>query len=65
MLNLFAQAQSPFWSQPNGSTSLWIHIIAALVLGIGIMFLMLAVPVQWRRPIVAGFTFLSGLYYVL
>lgn len=65
MLNLLAQAQSPFWSQPNGSSSLWIHIIAALVLGIGVMFLMLAVPTQWRRPIVAGFTFFAGLYYVL
>jgi len=65
MLNLLAQTRSPFWSAPNGSASLWIHIIAALVLGIGIMLLMLSVPIQWRRPIVAGFTFLAGLYYVL
>jgi hypothetical protein len=65
MVNLFAQTQSPFWSQPNGSTTLWIYILAALVLGIGIMLLMLAVPVRARRPIVAGFTFIAGLYYVL
>ena len=65
MINLLAQAQSPLWSAPNGSPKLWIAIIAALILGIGVMLLMLAVPVQWRRPIVATFTFFAGLYYVI
>lgn len=65
MLDLLAQAQSPFWSKPNGSTALWVSIIVALALGIGIMLLMLAVPVRARRPIVAGFTFFAGLFYVM
>src|SRR5690348_744160 len=65
MLNLLAQAQSPFWSAPNGSRNLWIGISAALILGIGLIFLLLSVPVSWRRPIVATFTFFSGLFYVM
>ncbi len=57
--------ESNFWSAPNNSAELWIKIVLALVLGIGFIFALFAVPVSARRPIVAGFTFVAGLYYVL
>lgn len=57
--------ESSFWSSPNGSTELWVKIIIALLVGIGFIFALFAAPVSARRPIVAGFTFIAGLYYVL
>ncbi len=70
MMDLLAQAtppsdSSPFWSAPNGSSHLVIGIGAALLLGIGLIFLLLQAPVRSRRWIVALFTFLAGGYYVL
>lgn len=62
----FAQVAAPsFWSEPNGSTMLWVKIFATLGLGIGLIFALFAAPVAARRPIVAGVTFIAGLYYVL
>lgn len=61
-----AQATPPsFWSAPNGSAELWIKIVVGLVAGIGFIFALFAVPASARRPIVAFFTFIAGLYYVL
>lgn len=60
-----AQVPPSFWNAPNGSTELWIKILVALLVGIGLVFALLAVPAQARRPIVVGVTFISGLFYVL
>lgn len=65
---MFPLAQVPqpsFWSAPNGSTELWVKIIVALLVGIGFIFALFAAPAAARRPIVAGFTFVAGLYYVM
>lgn len=65
-MNLLAQAPPPsFWNAPNGSTELWMKIVLALVVGILFVLGLSAVPSNLRRPIIAGFTFLSGLFYVL
>lgn len=62
----FAQVAPPsFWSDTNGSTILWIKILVTFALGIGLIFALFAAPVAARRPIVAGVTFIAGLYYVL
>ncbi|MGV3617207.1 MAG: hypothetical protein ACO1SV_17915 [Fimbriimonas sp.] len=61
-----AQAAPPsFWNAPNGSGELFLKIGIALLLGIGFVFALMAAPAQARRPIVAGITFISGLFYVL
>jgi hypothetical protein len=65
-LHLLAQAPATnFWAEPNGSTSLWVKIVVGLIFGIGLIFALMAAPPQVRRPIVAGVTFLAGLFYVL
>jgi hypothetical protein len=66
MLPLLAQVAPPsFWNAPNGSTELFIKIGIALVIGIGLIFALMAAPAQARRPIVVTLTFISGLFYVL
>jgi len=65
MFPLAQQVQTSFWSAENGSNELWIKIILSLAVGIGLIFALFAAPVAARRPIVAGFVFLAGLYYVL
>ncbi|MEA2552143.1 MAG: hypothetical protein QOJ65_319, partial [Fimbriimonadaceae bacterium] len=66
MMQFLAQAEPPnFWNGINGSAGLWTMILVALALGIGLIFLLMAVPVRGRRPIVATVTFFAGLYYVL
>ena len=66
-LDLLAQAATPpsFWNAPHGSTELWTKIIIAFVVGIAFIFALMAAPHKMRRPVVAFFTFISGLYYVL
>ncbi|RYG26844.1 hypothetical protein EON82_01775 [bacterium] len=65
MLPVMQVAEPSFWSAPNGSTELWTKIVVSLVLGILLIFALMAAPVPARRPIVVGVTFLAGLYYVL
>jgi hypothetical protein len=57
---IFAQALN-FWNGANGSPALWMKIGLALVTGIIFIFLLMKVPPQFRRAIIAGFTFLAGL----
>jgi hypothetical protein len=64
-VNLIAQAQSSFWNAPNGSFELWMKIGLAFAFGIGLIFALMATPPRLRRVIVAFFTFISGLFYVL
>ncbi len=66
MIDLIAQVDpGSFWNAPNGSPKLWIGIVVAFLAGLALMFGLMNAPTNIRRPIVAGFTFLSGLYYVL
>lgn len=57
---ILAQALN-FWNGANGSAGLWMKIGLALISGIILIFLMMKVPPQFRRVIVAAFTFLAGL----
>jgi hypothetical protein len=54
-----------FWAAPNGSTELWSKILIAFLVGVAFVVACLFVPSSARRPIVATFTFVSGLFYVL
>lgn len=54
-----------FWSGPAGSSALWIKIVVALIIGFAFVFACLYMPSNLRRPVVATFTFISGLFYVL
>lgn len=68
LTNLLADSTPPppsFWNAPNGSSSLWVHLGVAFILGIGLILLLISAPVKARRPIVAFFTFLAGGFYVL
>ncbi|HSI71789.1 MAG TPA: hypothetical protein VK934_01315 [Fimbriimonas sp.] len=68
MLDLLAQAAAPdlnFWNGENGSAGLWTKIALAFLVGIAMIFAFMAAPPRLRRPIVAFFTFISGLFYVL
>ena len=66
MIDLLAQVDpATFWNAPNGSSKLWIGIIAAFLAGFVLIFGLMQAPTNLRRPIVAGFTFISGLFYVL
>lgn len=66
-MDLLAQAApvQTFWNAPNGSTQLWIRLGIAFLLGIGLILVLMAAPTRLRRPIVAGVTFLAGLFYVV
>ncbi|MBV6459733.1 MAG: hypothetical protein HONBIEJF_02885 [Fimbriimonadaceae bacterium] len=63
MANLFDFAT--FWSAPAGSGALWGKIALALVVGFAFLVACLYLPSNLRRPVVATFTFVSGLFYVL
>lgn len=68
MDTLIAQLATPtynFFELPAGSGQLWIRIVVAFALGLGMLFLFLNAPVNMRRYIVGAFTFTSGLFYVL
>lgn len=66
MIDLLAQVDpGSFWNAPNGSAKLWIGIVVAFLAGVALIFGLMNAPTNLRRPIVAGFTFLSGLFYVL
>ncbi|MFZ4506788.1 MAG: hypothetical protein ACOYON_03715 [Fimbriimonas sp.] len=66
MISFLAQAQPlNFWNAPAGSGELWTKVGIALLLGLVFLAGLLAAPIQLRKPIVATFTFLSGLFYVL
>jgi len=54
-----------FWNGANGSVSLWAFIAGALIIGVVGLIAILNAPLKFRRPIVAFFTFISGLFYVL
>ncbi len=60
-----AQAAPNFFSDPAGSPMLFVKIIVGFLLGIGLIFLFTQVPPRLKRPIIATFTFVAGLYYVL
>ncbi|WP_025228093.1 hypothetical protein [Fimbriimonas ginsengisoli] len=62
----FAQLDpKTIWNAPNGSSQLWMMIILALLAMVALTFGLMRAPTQLRRPIVAGVTFISGLFYVL
>lgn len=66
MNGLLAQIPPPsFWNAPAGSTKLWIEIFVTFIVGIALIFGLMQAPAQLRRPVVAGVTFLAGLFYVL
>ena len=66
-MNLFLQAQPQYnlWNAPSGTGELFLKMFIGLVIGIGLIFAFMAAPTQMRRPIVAAFTFLAGLFYVV
>lgn len=66
-MNLLLQVTAPtsFWSEASGSSALFIKLAIGLFVGFGLVGLLMAAPTRARRSIVAGFTFVSGLYYVL
>jgi hypothetical protein len=61
---ILAQATN-FWSGDSGSSGLWLKIAVGLVLGIALIFGLMAMPAQFRRPVVVAVTFISGLVYIL
>ena len=65
MINFVAQAQSGFWSAPNGSSELFTKLFLGLVVGFGILAGLMFLPITLRRYVVAFVTFFSGLYWVL
>jgi diacylglycerol kinase len=54
-----------FWGLPSGSPSLYTAIAGTLIFGIAMTVAFMFAPARARRPIVATFTFLSGLFWVL
>lgn len=54
-----------FWAHPSNSGNLFMWIIITLVIGFALIFGMMQLPAQARRPITIGVTFLAGLFYVL
>lgn len=65
-MNLWLDIPPPtFWNGANGSPDLLIKILLTLVVG-GLLILgLIQAPTTWRRGIVAGTTFIAGLFYVL
>jgi len=64
--NLLAQAtDTSIWTDPNGSTMLFLKILLVLLFGGVLIFALMNAPTQARRPVVAISTFLAGLFYVL
>ncbi len=54
-----------FWNGANGSSALWVKIIIALIVGVALIFGLMAVPPQFRRAIVAVATFVAGFFYII
>ena len=65
MLELLAQAETPWFATPGGSQNSIIYAVGAMLLGFAIMAGLMAAPPKLRRPIVVSVTFLAGFYYVL
>jgi hypothetical protein len=65
MLNLFNTTLAEFWSGDNGSTYLWGMILGTFLFGVLMIVAFTFAPPRARRLIVGGFTFFSGLIYVL
>lgn len=66
LYQLLAQAppiDGSFFEQ--GSTQLRIAIIVTFLLGIGLIFVLMNLPANLRRPIIVTATFLAGFFYVL
>lgn len=66
-MNFFAQAADPrynFWAKEPGWSAI-IAIIAASIIGIAVMIGMMFLPTRARRPVVWGFTFFCGSFYIL
>src|SRR5688572_33194591 len=61
---VLAQALN-FWNGQNGTSGLWMAIFGALIFGTLLIFGLMKMPAQFRRPVVAGVTFLAGLIYIL
>ncbi len=53
-----------FWNGTNGSTTLWVKIVVAFVLGLLLIAVLTRVPPQFRKPIVAISTFMAGFFYI-
>jgi hypothetical protein len=53
------------WNAPNGSVELVLKCLIALLLGGAVVGACFFAPAQFRRYIIFGATFLSGLFYVL
>ncbi|HWD38591.1 MAG TPA: hypothetical protein VG944_07060 [Fimbriimonas sp.] len=66
MLHLLLDLDPPtFFNGDNGSPALILKIVLAFLVGIGLIFALMAAPLRLRRFIVVAVTFLSGLYYFL
>ena len=64
-MNLFLDIPPPtFWNAPNNSATLFLKMGVAFLLGIGLIFGLMQVPSNFRRPIVAAVTFVSGALYI-
>ncbi len=61
----FAQIRTDFWTDLPGSSSANLKIIVGLLVGIGVIFALLRMSTQFRRPLIVGSTFIAGLYYIL
>jgi hypothetical protein len=48
---------------PQSGVTLWLFILGALIVSAGIYFLLTLVPGRARKPLIAGITFLAGLFY--
>jgi hypothetical protein len=68
VINLLAQAAPPqytTWGLEPGSDGLKIALLATLIVGAGLVFLLTMVPTRARKPIVWTATFLAGGFYIL
>ncbi len=64
-LNYLAQTDASFFNAPSDTNGLWLRIIGTLVVGIAILVGLLYMPAQGRKYVIAGFTFVCGLFYFL
>lgn len=53
------------WNDAFGSSALVTKIIIALLVGLATIGALTALPSQWRKYVVGGVTFISGLYWML
>ncbi|HMS56795.1 MAG TPA: hypothetical protein PKA27_15485 [Fimbriimonadaceae bacterium] len=54
-----------FWARESGSGGLFLMVFLTLAICAALIFGLLQMPSRLRRPVVATFTFVSGLFYVL